>query len=73
MAARRRKMMERAIESCVVAEVRTSGSLGNHHIELLSCGDPLHVYVRFDGELRQPRTAQGFVRLLGEWIWKKKG
>jgi hypothetical protein len=67
--ARRRKMMELAEEYRVVAEVRTSGSLGEHHIELLSCGDPLRVAVRFDGQLRKPRTAKGFVRMLGDWLW----
>jgi hypothetical protein len=63
------KRMAEAEESVVVATVRTSGSLGEHCIELLSCGDPLRVYVRLDGELRRPRTAQGFVRLLGQWLW----
>lgn len=57
----------------VVATVQTSGSLGEHCIELLSYVDPMRVLVRFDGVLRQPRTAQGFVRLLGKWLWKNKG
>ena len=70
VAARRRKRIEQASEMHVVATVRTSGSLGEHCIELLSCGDPLKVYVRFDGELRQPRTASGFVQVLGQWIWR---
>jgi len=50
VAARRKKMTQQADELEVVAAVRTSGSLGEHCIELLSCGDPQRVYVRFDGE-----------------------
>lgn len=69
--AARRKIREAQAEKCqIVATVQTSGSLGEHCIELLSCGDPLKVYVRFDGVLRQPRSARGFVRLLGKWVWK---
>ena len=41
VAARERKRVERAEEMRVVAEVRTSGSLGKHHIELLDCGHRL--------------------------------
>lgn len=57
----------------VVATVRTSGSLGEHLIELLAPGEVTRptVYVRFDGVLRQPRTANGFARLLGKWMWNK--
>ena len=71
--ARRRIREEQAEEMQVVATVRTSGSLGEHCIELLSCGDPLRVVVRFDGELRRPRTARGFVSLLGRWFWNSPG
>lgn len=70
VAARRRIREEQAEESVVVAAVQTSGSLGEHCIELLSFADPLRVYVRFDGVLRQPRTAKGFVSILGKWIWR---
>lgn len=69
--ARRRKREAKASEMPVVARVFTQGSLGEHEIELLSCGDPLRVYVRCDGELRSPRTANGFVRILGEWLWNQ--
>jgi len=61
-----RLRMERADEMRVVAEVRTSGSLGDHCIELLDCGEPLRVWVRVDGEIRRPRTARGFVSVLGQ-------
>jgi hypothetical protein len=60
VAARERKRLELAEPMRVVAEVRTSGSLGEHVIELLageSTGPT--VYVRFDGLLRAPRTARG--------------
>lgn len=71
VAARRQKMPAQAEDMLVVATVRTSGSLGEHCVELLSCGDPLRVYVRFDGDLRRPRTARGFVSLLGKWMWRR--
>jgi hypothetical protein len=64
------KRMAQAEEMQVVARIFTQGSLGEHEIELLSCGDPRRVYVRFDGELRRPRTARGFVSLLGRWMWR---
>jgi hypothetical protein len=74
VAARQRKRLELAEPMRVVAEVRTSGSLGDHHIELLSGeGTGPTVWVRFDGEIRRPRTARGFVSLLGRWVWKSAG
>jgi hypothetical protein len=70
VAARRRQREAEASEAVVVARVFTQGSLGEHEIELLACGDPQRVYVRFDGELRAPRTARGFVSLPGRWLWR---
>lgn len=68
---KRRLMLDRASEMRVVATVITSGSLGIHLIELLDCGEPMLVWIRFDEKIYRPRTARGFVSLLGRWIWKK--
>jgi len=67
-----RLRLEQSEEMRVVAEVRTSGSLGNHHIELLDFGEPMMVWIRFDGEIYRPRTARGFISLLGRWMWRNK-
>ena len=68
-AVKAKKRMAEAEPMRVVAEVRTSGSLGEHHIQLLDCGEPLMVWIRMDGTIYRPRTARGFVSLLGRWLW----
>ena len=69
---KRQKRIALGSEMRVVAEVRTSGTLGEHHIELLDCGEPMMVWVRMNGKIYQPRTARGFVSLLGRWLWRNK-
>lgn len=70
--ARRRKMRENAAERTVTSTLHTEGVIGDHVIELLtSPDDPLQMLVRFDGEIRRPRTVAGFNKLLGEYLWKE--
>jgi len=68
---KRQLMVESAEECVVVATIRTTGTLGDHLIELLSCPEPLQVYIRIDGELRKQRTARGLTRILSATLWKK--
>jgi len=70
---KRQMMIDRGSEMRVVATVRTSGSLGDHLIELLDCGEPMLVWVRMDDRIYRSRTARGFVSLLGRRMWKTKG
>ena len=71
VAARRAKMQERGSDLEVAGTITTTGNLGNHFIEILACDDPVHVWLRVDGELRRPRTLRGVVRVLAGWIWRK--
>ena len=57
----------------IVGGFKTFGSLGDHTVEILDFGDPSKVWIRVDGGgLRQPRTSGGVVRILGEWLWRKR-
>jgi hypothetical protein len=64
--------MERGRNLEVVGGCRTYGSLGEHHIELLACDDPAHVWIRVDGHLRCPRTMRGFKSVMSDWFYKKE-
>ena len=65
-------MRERAAEWTVTSTLRTEGVIGEHVIELItSPDDPLQMLVRFDGEVRAPRSVAGFNKLLGEYLWKE--
>jgi hypothetical protein len=68
---RRERMEEAGSGLSVTGRMETSGSFGNHVIELLACDDPTHVWLRVDGKLRCPRTCDGVKRVVGEWIWEK--
>jgi len=63
--------LERGRDLQVVGGCRTYGSLGDHHIELLACDDPTHVWLRIDGELRTPRTMRGFKAVLADWFYQR--
>ena len=65
-----RLRMERGSDLVVVGGMTTWGSMGEHTIELLACDDPTHVWIRVDGELRQPRTMRGFFSVLNKWAWQ---
>ena len=67
---KRQRMREQASKMTVVATVKTDGSLGEHLIELIDGGAPMVVWIRFDGKTYRPRTARGFVSLLGRRIWR---
>lgn len=69
-AVKAQRRIAKAEKMRVVGKVVTSGSLGDHTIELLDCGESMVVWVRVDGKIKRPRTARGFVSLLGRWIWK---
>ena len=68
---KRQFMTERAEEMRVVGTMTTTGSFGNHLIELLSCDEPGVVWLRVDGDIRSPRSANGIRRVLADWIWRK--
>ena len=68
---KRRMMRDQASGMEVVGGFTTFGSLGEHTVDLLDCGDPKRVWMRVDGEIRCPRTADGIVRVLGKWLWRK--
>ena len=68
---RARLRMERGKDLEVVGGCHTYGSLGEHHIELLACDDPEHVWIRVDGEMRCPRTMRGFMAVLSDWFYWK--
>jgi len=71
---KRQKLKERADTMRVTSTVKLSGAIGEHAIELLSCDEvPMVCWVRINGEIFRPRTARGFVSLLGRWLWKTKG
>ena len=71
--ARRNKRIEKASELEVVGKMVTSGTFGDHVIELMvdnGLDDPV-VWMRVDGELRRPRTARGIHKVVSEWIFHK--
>jgi len=70
---KRRKMAEHASALRVTGTMITSGVFGDHCIELLAdYTDPIHCWMRVDGELRNPRTCAGVKRIVGEWLWRKR-
>ena len=64
--------MERGQDLEVVGGFTTFGSMGDHTVELLACDDPIHVWIRVDGELRTPRTMRGMHSVLSRWVYKTR-
>jgi hypothetical protein len=75
--ARRRKRIAEASEMEVVGTMITSGAFGEHTIEILDgsngsdLDDAFVVYIRVDGCLRRPRSADGVKRVVAGWIFKQ--
>lgn len=68
---KRQLMIERGNDLKVVGKCITSGVLGNHTIELLAGDQPMIAWIRVDGHIRRPRTANGFRRILANVLFKK--
>ena len=68
----REKRQAQASELVVTGTMKTTGVFGEHFIELLADEhDPLHCWMRVDGEIRKPRTCAGVRRVVSDWIWTK--
>lgn len=65
---KRQRRIERAEAMKVVGGFRTFGSMGEHLVEILDCGDNTHNWLRVDGVIRQPRTPGGIRKILAEWV-----
>ena len=70
--ARRNKRLSEASDLKVVGTIKTTGTLGNHFIELIDGGEPNVVWMRINGEIRKPRSANGIKRVLSHWIWRQR-